>query len=200
MTLDQPSPAWRADGVETPGAYIARQAKLGLRFDEPNSIAMTHFVERRFEIVESTRFVISRAMWTGKGVQSPPKIEARTISGTELLPRKYGPFFPDGRFTAYLIDLGASIAAGEQVFVRTETKYVDESNSFKPFFSSNAQAGLEQLDLVVEFVVNPTVMRYLHYPEGSSSEVTGEVVDGDLRFSVNLSPPALGRHVLEWVF
>lgn len=125
-----PTPGRGEDGIHSQGAYQVMQSTFVLRFPEPNAVAMIHFSERHLRIVEPVRFIDRASQWTGTGTQSPPKVSGTLLgTGETINPRRHGSFYPLGQFRAYQIDLGRHFEPGEEILVKTETKYIDERST-----------------------------------------------------------------------
>lgn len=190
----------RAD-VQSPGVYRTVETHLTLAFVEPNSFRMDYRWRGTIETMTPTRFFERRSGWSGKGIEGPPKVSAQA-GGKELEARRHGTIYRSGDYEKYLIDLGDDIPAGTRINIQTESRYIDEAATFKPFLSTSAKPALEALSLTVESVAELKSCEYLQLDDDGQKIYT-ENVDplkrGKLHvYSREISASMSGKHKLIW--
>lgn len=198
--LGLPAPA--KDSRVILGGYKVTTIQQVLRFPEANHIKMEYEHSASFEITDDTRFFERQYGWTGRGVQSPPKIEV-WLDDRQVGARRHGPIFYYGNADAFLVDLGEVAHRGSNLTVRTSLTLVDEAGTFQPYLSRRCEDGLRELSLIVEFRHPPAQVDYVYIQDDGVADTPKSVsaVDSDFgltRFSVNIESPKQGAHRLLW--
>lgn len=188
--------------LQSVGMYRTVATHLTLLFVEPNPYRMDFVWDGTIQTVGQTRFVERRSGWTGKGIEGPPQITA-SVDGAPLEPRRHGPLYRSGKYEKYLIDLGDDIEPGRRVTIRTESRYVDEAASFKPFLSAMGRPSFEELSLTVKSGAPIVSCEYAQFDGDNTlhSESVEPIPDGDLQlWTKSLSSVPGARHQLSWVW
>jgi len=189
--------------TQSTGIYRTIETHLTLEFVEPNAFRMDYRWRGRIEAVTDMRFVERRSGWSGKGIEGPPKVAAQ-VAQRELQARRHGSVYRSDQYEKYLIDLGEDIPAGSIVDIQTESRYVDEAATFKPFLSTKGRPSFELLSLTVESVLKITSCQYKHLDDSdvelSVEPVDYKVVDGLNVYTKSVSPANSGKHRLIWTW
>ncbi|MBN7379711.1 hypothetical protein [Mycobacteroides abscessus] len=200
-SLDDVRQACERANVQSPGIYRTVETHLTLAFVEPNSFRMDYRWRGTVEAITPTRFFERRSGWSGKGIEGPPRVSAQ-VDGRQLEARRHGTVYRSGDYEKYLIDLGDEIAAGTRVNIQTESRYVDEAATFKPFLSTSTKPSLEALSLTVESVTELKTCEYVQL-DNDGQQVSVEDVsparqNGLYIYFREISSSILGRHRLIW--
>lgn len=189
--------------MQSPGIYRTVETHLTLAFVEPNAFRMDYRWHGTIEAVTPIRFFERRSGWSGKGIEGPPKITAQ-LDERELHARRHGAMYRSDQYEKYLIDLGEDIPAGSVVHIRTESRYVDEAVTFKPFLSAKGRPSFRALSLTVESVNEISQCQYIQVSD-DGKEVVNETVppksdNGLFVHFKSVSSPAFGTHRLIWTW
>lgn len=173
-----------------------------LIFPELGSRRMDYRLQSHFEILRPTRFIVRSGHWTGTGVQGYPWMYA-VFQGRRLSARVHGRAFWEGDHRAYMIDLGEELPVAARLDLVTQSLFVDEVGTFKPYLAFRARGELEEISLCAAFREPPAAANYAHMPVGSAVEGPWSLVPsvdrfGHRAFEFQVRPCPPGWHCLFW--
>lgn len=204
MTADQDVRAvCESEGMQGVGLYKTIETHLELKFSEPNPFRMDYKWRGTIETVTETRFFERRSGWSGKGIEGPPKVSAR-MNDAPLDAKRHGPLYRTGKYEKYLIDLGEAIPPRTLIEIATESRYVDEAGSFKPYLSAVGRKSFNALSLTIRTAREVDSLEYIHEigsVKQSSEIVPPRNIDGLYVYEkFTDSPVPSGRHILQWAW
>jgi len=204
---DASSSAEPSGPVSDLGSHSVKSIRSVLSFPETTPAVMSFSQQTEIEVITPTLFFERRFMWTGQGVMDPPRISAST-NGKYLSPQRHGPIYRTGIWAAYLINLGQSIPAGDEVQIQTLARFVDEAQTFVPYLGVRVMPSVRKLMVAVGFRAKRDDVRGTYTAESNSDylidegamDVPVQEVETDDGFEYRLEPesPKPGRYRIAW--